>query len=267
MWRSASLYYTDIAKTDPVTDPEEERRLIHRWQQHRDVRARDTLIQGHLRFVVSVARKRTKDNDRLPDIIAAGNLGLLKAADRYDLDHQPATRFLTYAGWWIQKEIADEDYASCSVVHVPNHRKKAQRRQARAFQRAVEEHGPEAPEVLSMNPGTPDGETVSMSPGPCLPGLGLKDAWGVDVEDPAPLAFHSASANLFLRRAIAKLPLREQTVLNLYFGVKDDPRSLSQIATILEVHPERVRQLKVSGMEQLRVALGKRDVSSTSDAY
>jgi DNA-directed RNA polymerase sigma subunit (sigma70/sigma32) len=55
--------------------------------------------------------------------------------------------------------------------------------------------------------------------------------------------------------------------LNLHFGVKDDPRSLAQIAAILEIHPERVRQIKVSGVERLRAALERHALSTSHDAY
>ena len=59
-----------------------------------------------------MARKRSRDPERLQDLIAAGNIGLLTAVDKYDLTRRPAPRFLTYAGGWIQKEISDEDYAT-----------------------------------------------------------------------------------------------------------------------------------------------------------
>jgi RNA polymerase sigma factor (sigma-70 family) len=259
MNRSASLYFTEIAKTPPVIDAQGERRLIERWQRHRDFRARDTLVKCHLRFVVTVARKHSKDADRLPDLIAAGNLGLLKALDRFDLDRTPQTRFLTYAGWWIHKEVADEDYATSSLVYVPPHRKKAQRRQARAFQKALHEHGPEAPCVRSMDPGVPEGMAFPLDGGAGEPEF--DDVNSTDDD------FESASTNSLLRRAIGDLPMREQTVLNLHFGLKDDPRSLAQIAAILEIHPERVRQIKVSGMERLRAALEDHALSATDDAY
>ena len=155
--------YTEIAKTTPVSDPQEERRLIMRWQKHRDVQARDTLISSHLRFVVTQARRRSRDPERLQDLIAAGNLGLLKAIDKYDLGRRPPTRFLTYAqDGGSRKEIADEDYATSSLVHVPTHRQKAQRKRAKAFQKAVQEHGPDAKRVRKMDPGVPEAATIAI---------------------------------------------------------------------------------------------------------
>lgn len=255
---SAALYFIDIAKIDPINNLAEERQLIQRWQRNKDTLARDTLVQSHLRFVVTLARKRSRDPDRLPDLIAAGNLGLLKAVDKYDLKRKPHTRFLTYAGWWVQKEIADEDYATSSLVHVPTHRQKAQRKRAKAFQRAIQEGGANCPATARMDPGLPEGTTVTIDE--------LKDA--VD-EEPSntPITYDVDKSNRLLRKAISTLPTREQTVLNLYYGTKDDPRKLVQIAEILGMCPERVRQIKISGVRLLRDVLKAQSISAPHDVY
>lgn len=267
--RSQVAYYQEISRVSPVSDPQEERKLLQRWQKNGDVKARDTLVQSHLRFVITVARKRSRDPEKLQDLISAGNIGLLKAADRYDLRRRPAPRFLTYAGWWVQKEIADEDYATTTVVHVPTHRQKAQRKAAKLYQKAVQTHGPEAKQLKKMDPGMPEGLSFSIDEASDVPRLNgdrmqgflvgtssvreaveqenLGETNGVDVKQ----------ANTVLRFAISKLPVREQTVLNLYFGIKDDPRNFAQIANILEMCPERVRQIKLNGVKLL-----KNDLSS-----
>ncbi len=274
--RSVTLYYDEIGRTTPVSDPDEERRLILRWQKHKDAKARDILLKGHLRFVVKLARKRTKDHDRLQDLIAAGNLGLVKALDKYDLTRRPPTRFLTYAGWWIQKEMLDNDYATSTLVHVPTHRQKAQRKKAKAFQLALQKHGP-TPQTTSLNPGYPEGMTVALDE--------LRDVienrryfdeshkvpgW-VSENDIALMSEsmrETTDTDRVLRLAISHLPPREQTVLNLYFGVKDDPRNLVQIAALLEMSPERVRQIKIAGVKQLKDVLADRHaVTSPCDAY
>ena len=255
---SATLYFTDIAKTTPISDLSEERRLIQQWQRRKDVRARDTLVSAHLRFVVTLARKRSRDPDRLSDLIAAGNLGLLKAVDKYDLGRRPAPRFLTYAGWWIQKEIADEDYATSSLVHVPTHRQKAQRKRARVFQRALQEGGADNPLTTTLDPGTPEGATVAFDE--------LREAADGEPES-TPVVYDIQRSNHLLRRAISQLPSREQSVLNLYYGTKDDPRNLVQIAVILGMCPERVRQIKINGMRLLREILGTHTIAAAHDVY
>lgn len=259
MSRAASLYYTDIAKTSTVSDPQEERRLILQWQKHRDSKARDAIIQGHLRFVVSVARKRSKDPDRLSDLIAAGNIGLIKALDKYDLNRKPPTRFLTYAGWWVQKEISDEDYATSTLVHIPTHRQKAQRKQAKAFQKALQVHGPEAHNLTDMDQGTPEGITVSFGD----PGM-VEPSYGPAFSS---ASFDDIAMDSFTRRIISTLPIREQTVLNLYFGVKDEPRNLVQIAEIMGMSAERVRQIRINGTELLKEKLKQNAIETSTDAY
>jgi len=253
---SSSLYYAEIAKVKHVDDPNEERRLIRAWQEKRDVRARDRVIQTHLRFVVKMAHKRTKDPEAVKDYIAAGNLGLLKAADKFDWKRKPYIRFLTYAGWWIYEEMSNQDYSSSSLVHVPAHRQKAQRRQARKYRATIQENGPEA--VENMDPGLPEGVVVALDAAKNVP----------DVDFSAPPSCAENQFTAIVREALAKLPTREQTVLNLYFGIKDEPRNHLQIGRIMNMCPERVRQIKLSGMQMLQELLAghKNSFNGVDDA-
>ncbi len=157
----------------------------------------------------------------------------------------------------MQKEVSDEDYATSTLVHVPTHRQKAQRKQAKAFQKALQEHGPDAqPE---MDQGTPEGVTVSFGD----PGM-VEPSYGPAFSS---LSFDNVATNSFLRRAISGLPLREQTVLNLYHGIKDEPRNLVQIAEILGMSAERVRQIKINGTKLLKDMLERHSIESSTDAY
>lgn len=256
--RISSLYYTEISRTPLVDDPEEEKRLLRRWQQKKDVGARDAVVQTHLRFVVKLAHKRTKDPEAVKDYIAAGNVGLLKAADKFDWTRKPYIRFLTYAGWWIYEEMSNQDYTTSSLVHVPAHRQKTQRRQAREFRAAIQEHGPEDAGVLSMDQGIPEGIVTTIEAARHTP----------DTSESEPIStYGSEKLRMLVRDGIAQLPPREQTVLNLYFGVKDDPRNLVQIAAIMGMCPERVRQIKISGMQLLHNELKTRVGLTTEDAY
>lgn len=253
--RISATYYAEIARTPGVEDPEEEKRLLRAWQKRGDIKARDAIVKTHLRFVVKQAHKRTKDPEAVKDYIAAGNLGLLRAADKFDVNRRPYIRFLTYAGWWILKEMSDQDYATSSLVHVPAHRQKEQRRNARAFRAAMQEKGPECGEVQAMNPGLPEGVVVHLDAAKNTPD---------DREGEPSNAYGNERLRALLRQAIAGLPAREQTVLNLYFGVKDDARNLVQIANIMGMCPERVRQIKISGMRLLHDQL-RDDVGLSSD--
>jgi len=240
-----------------VLDPDEEKRLIRAWQTRKDVRARDSIVQSHLRFVVRQAHKRTKDPEAVKDYIAAGNLGLLRAADKFNWKRKPYIRFLTYAGWWVMKEMAEQDYSSSTLVHVPAHRQKEQRRNARTYRAALQAHGPENATVQAMNQGLPEGVVVTIEAARNTP----------DESDYEPSSSYGGERlRTLLRGAIARLPAREQTVLNLYFGVKDDPRNLVQISAIMGICPERIRQIKINGMRLLEEDLRNKIGLAAEDA-
>ena len=255
--RVASMYYAEVARAPLVDDPIEEKRLLKRWQQQRDLKARDAVVQTHLRFVVKLAHKRTKDPEAVKDFIAAGNIGLLKAADKFDWSRKPYIRFLTYAGWWIYEEMSNQDYTT-TLVHVPAHRQKVQRRQAREFRAALQEHGPENASVQDMSRGLPEGVVMPIEAA----------RYVTDVTDAEPSAVYgSERLRTLVRDGINQLPPREQTVLNLFYGVKDDARNLVQIAAIMGLCPERVRQIKTNGMQLLHGVLKTHVGMSTDDAY
>jgi RNA polymerase primary sigma factor len=208
--------------------------------------------------VVKVAHKRTKDPEAVKDYIAAGNIGLLKAADKFDWNRKPYIRFLTYAGWWIYEEMSNQDYTTASLVHVPAHRQKAQRRQAREFRAAMQEHGPENKSVIAMDPGLPEGVVMPIE--------AAKNTPAVTEAEPTS-SYGSDRLRALVREGIDRLPPREQTVLNLYYGIKDDARNLVQIAAMMSMCPERVRQIKINGMQLLHNELKMRVGLSTEDAY
>lgn len=247
---SSSLYYQDIARTPVVEDPREERRLIKRWQRNQDTKARDAVVQSHLRFVVKQAHKRTKDPIAVQDYIAAGNLGLLKAIDRFECDRKPPIRFLTYAGWWVHKEMMDVDYATNSLVHVPTHRQKEQRRQAHAHTQAALKHGPNSAEAKATE-FTRHADLVVT--------LDSVDDAELDCDTELANGYHAQQLRELVENAIAKLPPRESLILRLHFGLRDEPRNLVQIASLMQMTPERVRQIKVSALQMLKRELSRDD--------
>jgi RNA polymerase sigma factor (sigma-70 family) len=253
--RTSATYYSEIARTPIIDDPDQEKQLLRRWQEKRDLKARDAIVQTHLRFVVKQAHKRTKDPEAVKDFIAAGNLGLLKAADKFDWKRKPYIRFLTYAGWWIYEEMSNQDYTSSTLVHVPAHRQKAQRRQAREYRAAIQENGPEF--VCDMDPGLPEGVVTTLD--------AARNAADSELEPTS--AYGAERLRALVREGISRLPTREQTVLNLYYGVKDEPRNLVQIADLMGMCPERVRQIKINGMTLLHDVLKTRVKLSLDDAY
>jgi len=255
--RTASMYYAEVARVPLVDDPTEERRLLQRWQQHQDVKARNAIVQTHLRFVVKMAHKRSKDPEAVKDFIAAGNLGLLKATDKFDWVRKPYIRFLTYAGWWVYEEMSNQDYTTATLVHVPAHRQKAQRRNAREFRAAVQEHGPDAASVQKMNPG--------LSESVVMPLEAARYTTNATESEPTS-TYGSDRLRSIVREVIGRLPSREQTVLNLFYGIKDDARNLVQIAAIMGMCSERVRQIKTNGMRLLQAEF-EEELLTAEDAY
>ena|SRR5882672_3211133 len=240
---SRRSYYASIGNTRPVTDPHEERVLIRLWQRHRDVRARDIVVQSHLRFVVRQAHRKTNDRNALQDYIAAGNLGLLRAIEpgHFNPERTPYIRFLTYAGTWVYKEMMDQDYASSSTVHIPTHKQKEQRKQAHAQRMAAAQHGPRSEAASAV-------ECVT------YPVVRIEDVCDEELCAGVEIAseYHAKQLSDLLEAALSKLPTREATIIRLHFGVRNEPRSLEQIGKIMSMTPERVRQIKVIALRLVR---------------
>ena len=213
------------------------------WQRLKDARARDLVVQSHLRFVIKQAHRKTKDRDALKDYIAAGNLGLLKAIEpgHFDPDRRPYIRFLTYAGSWIYKEMMDVDYATSSVVHVPTHKQKEQRRKAHALRIAATLHGP----------GSKEAEAVGYVTNPIVSLDEIRDD-ELATEAEAASECHVRQLADLLEGVLAKLPEREALVIRLHYGVKDEPRNLAQIAKVMGISPESVRLLRVRALGMVR---------------
>lgn len=117
---SLSLYYKDVEGTRMLSAAEE-RKLIRKYHDTQDPSARDLIIKGALRYVIAEARKNPRSYANravLEDLIAAGNIGLLRALKKFNPD--AGTRFLTYAGWWVRHEMREES-RRIGLVHIPAH--------------------------------------------------------------------------------------------------------------------------------------------------
>ena len=235
-------YYSELSRIPLLEDADVEFGLILRWKQNADARAKDILLKSHLRFVVKEAMKYATNPEQLQEYIAEGNVALLEGLKRYDINRVPRMRFLTYAQWWIRNRILASYYAQ-PIAHVPAHRQKAQRKAAKERERNRLLQG--KTEAEPMEPV--EGAMVSLDV------LGDAPAEA----DPSRIHYGIDDAQMHdkLRRLIATLPPREQTVLNLYYGMKDEPRTDPQIARFMGLSPERARQIRVDAMTTLRERL------------
>lgn len=268
--RLMEAYYADMRNTSYVS-PQEEQLLVKAYHScvscsrpyplgssalkcatcgvPRNLKARDKLISGVLRFVVKVAKEyayRTKgpnfESDFLAALVSAGNIGLLVAADRFDLSKN--TRFITYAAWWVREKILEE-LDSQGVVRVPAHKQKALRSQRK--------HGGgtqvEAPHVtlVAVDAIDESGQSDTRLE------RDLMNTYGMNV----------------LRQALTQLDLRERDkyIVLAYFGAREEPKNLRQISSRLDLSSERVRQIKKNTMEQLRDFLQNKRVEGLHDVY
>lgn len=228
---SLTTYLREIARY-PLLTREQESQLAVRIRRG-DAEALDRLVTSNLRFVVSVAKKYHNERLSLSDLIDEGNLGLMRAAERFD--ERRNTRFISYAVWWIRQSILQAIADQSHLIRVPLGR-------ASALQRVDSEPAQRARGCLSLDAplGTDDDARLL----DYLP----------DELSPAPDAEITAALRQdVVRDALTRLKGREAMVIKLYFGFDgNEPLTLEQIGEQLGVTRERVRQIKERGLFRLR---------------
>jgi RNA polymerase primary sigma factor len=256
---SLSAYLREIGSY-PLLKPFDEANLARR-ARNGDARALDRLICSNLRFVVSVAKRYQHHGIPLADLIDEGNLGLIRAAHRFD--ETRGVRFISYAIWWVRQAIVQAIAESGHAVRVPLSRFTAMRRVGRQADALRKELGRE-PTQLELIEEAGMGEadaaiTLHIARAP----ISLDAAVGDDVRlveyipDTAAEApdREAANANLAesVEAALSELRGREALVVRLYFGFEGgDPMTLESIGQRLGVTRERVRQIKDRALSRLR---------------
>jgi len=264
---TTASYYSAVSK-EVILDVQTEHDLFLRYKETGDTEARDRIIGSALRFVIKLARKYARDEETTKDLVSAGNVGLLKALSRYELDR--GTRFLSYATSWVLLEMRNELYNS-HLVSLPLWRQKAIHKTRQVNARAEAENGCRATidtlsyetelspvqlkrlhehsyvKVLSINEPRKTVSTDLHSDAACL----LNVLASPDVRIDCQAADDETRA--LLHTCIGRLPtVTEQFVIKAYFGWMSDPWSLRQIGNVLLVTSERVRQIKVVALRRLR---------------
>jgi len=260
---SASLdkYLQEIAKYDLITI-DEEVELAQRIRQG-DRIALEKLTRANLRFVVSVAKQYQNQGLSLPDLINEGNLGLIKAAEKFD--ETRGFKFISYAVWWIRQSILQALAEQSRIVRLPlnkigsiNKINKAAARLEQKHERQA--HVSEIAEELEMTEQAIKdsmrnaGRHVSMD----APLLQDEDNNMYDVirsEDSTTpetqLLYESLQKEI--DRAISTLSEREAAVIRLYFGLEGKhPMTLEEISEEFDLTRERVRQIKEKAIRRLK---------------
>ena len=258
-------YLSDIGKIELLTS-EEEASLAKRIREG-DTDALDTLTRANLRFVVSVAKQYQNHGLSLSDLINEGNVGLMKAAKRFD--ESKGFKFISYAVWWIRQSIIQAIVEYSRMVRIPLHKMNMYTKVNEAFLSFVQEFEreptiEELAELLNMNPQ--DVATVLSGAGNHLSvDAPLSDEEGsismVDTpthgdEESPDLKLMEQSLRDEIKYGKAALSPREIQILSAYFGIdQSKPLNLEEVGEMYGLTRERVRQIKDRALRRLRKSL------------
>jgi RNA polymerase primary sigma factor len=258
---SLDVYLREISRY-PLINQDEEVVLAQRIREG-DEEALDKLVRSNLRFVVSVAKKYQNQGVSLSDLINEGNLGLIRAAHKFD--ETKGIKFISYAVWWVRQAILQALAEQSRIVRVPLNRAGALHRVTRRSSALQQELGrdPTAAEVAEgMDIEVEEVEkTLSISQNhvsldaPLAPGEEnrLLD-YLPDTQNPGPDAetFEHALTQS-IEEVLGSLREREARILRLYFGLDSpEPMTLEEIGARLGITRERVRQIKEKALSRLR---------------
>jgi RNA polymerase primary sigma factor len=261
--QSLDKYLQEIGKVD-LLSPNEEIELAVRIKRD-DPIALERLVKANLRFVVSVAKQYQNQGLSLGDLINEGNLGLIKAAKRFD--ETRGFKFISYAVWWIRQSILQALAEQSRIVRLPLNRVGALNKIGKAYSNLEQEfeREPNANELaqeLDMNISEVSdtlkisGRHVSMD----APFTQGEESRLIDViendQQPSPDFFlMTDSLRSEVERALSTLTDKESEVIKLYFGLnKEHPLNLEEIGEKFNLTRERVRQIKEKAIRRLRHA-------------
>ena len=261
---SLDQYLQEISQYPLIARAEEARlaKLIRKGEED----ALDKLVRSNLRFVVSVAKKYQNQGVPLSDLINEGNLGLIRAAHKFD--ETKGIKFISYAVWWIRQAILQALAEQSRIVRVPLNRAGALYRVGRQKSNLLQELGrePTVEEIAQeldvtreevertlaiqqshlsldapMQPGDEKGRLLDYLPDQFSPGP----------EDEA----YEHALKATVQDALSSLKEREAKILRLYYGLDgQDPMTLEDIGSLLGITRERVRQIKEKALVRLRHA-------------
>jgi len=255
-------YLEEIGDHSPLSS-KEEIELAERIQIG-DQEARDKLVQANLRFVVSVAKEYQNQGMPLSDLINEGNLGLIKAAERFD--GTKGFKFISYAVWWIRQSILQALAEQSRIVRMPLNRVGALYKISKASALLEQE--------MERTPNTEDiARTLDMSPQEVARTLSSgRRHRSLD----APLGNDDDSSSLFdlirdqslpspeedvidgslreeIENALSTLDKREAEIIRLYYGIgREDSLTLDEIGELYGLTRERIRQIKEKALRRLR---------------
>jgi len=260
--RSLDLYLHEINRT-PLLTREQERDLAKRIKGG-DKAALDQLVRANLRFVVSIAKQYANQGLSLEDLINEGNVGLIKAAHRFD--EERGFKFISYAVWWIRQAMLQSLAEQSRIVRLPLNRAGTLYRIGKASRQLDQELGrsPSADEIAARLKISP--EEVEDTMVIANSHVSLDDPYSSEKDDTALVDYltsetqaspdedtYSAALSDDLDRALGTLSERERNILSMYFGLGgEEPMTLEDIGKRLKLTRERIRQIKEKAIQRLR---------------
>ena len=255
------MYLKEIGKV-PLRSPDEEIELAKKIELG-DEAAKKKLAEANLRLVVSIAKRYVGRGMQLLDLIQEGNLGLIKAVEKFD--YRKGYKFSTYATWWIRQAITRAIADQARTIRIPVHMVETINRLVRTQRQLVQKLGREAtPEELAKELDMPVDRVreimkISQDPVSLETPIGEEEDSHLgdfiqddNVEVPADAATYTLLHEQ-LMEVLSTLTEREQKVLRLRFGLDDGrPRTLEEVGRQFNVTRERIRQIEAKALRKLR---------------
>lgn len=255
------MYLKEIGKV-PLLSPDEEIELAKKIELG-DEAAKKKLAEANLRLVVSIAKRYVGRGMQLLDLIQEGNLGLIKAVEKFD--YRKGYKFSTYATWWIRQAITRAIADQARTIRIPVHMVETINRLVRTQRQLVQKLGREAtPEELAKELDMPVDRVreimkISQDPVSLETPIGEEEDSHLgdfiqddNVEVPADAATYTLLHEQ-LMEVLSTLTEREQKVLRLRFGLDDGrPRTLEEVGRQFNVTRERIRQIEAKALRKLR---------------
>ena len=260
---SVKMYLKEIGNY-PLLKPEEEPILAKKILEG-DEEAKQKLINANLRLVVNIAKHYVGRGMLFLDLIQEGNLGLMKAVDKFD--YEKGFKFSTYATWWIRQAITRAIADQARTIRIPVHMVETINKMTRVQRQLIQEYGrePTAEEISEAMGGelSPkrirEIQRIALEPVSLETPIGEEDDSHLgdfleDKESESPVDYTS---NMLLREELEKILLelspREAQVIRLRYGLDDNrPRTLEEVGAVFHVTRERIRQIEAKAIHKLQ---------------